>query len=164
MTKEEFAKLLNGRMYREEITPDEIKLAKENGLLVIYGASDDLAEVRGAYDTEIGCWEGGKLLELHEKFNLAIAAVWDSPSLDCSWSYNTLVPHATFDIMDEDGLYCRGVVIDIKDRLAPKHSNNKVGDWHKGNNDGELICSECGRVVTTRENYCPSCGLKMLSM
>ena len=30
-------------------------------------------------------------------------------------------------------------------------------------NDSSYKCSECGRVVDTEENYCPSCGKKMES-
>lgn len=28
-------------------------------------------------------------------------------------------------------------------------------------NDSSYKCSECGRVVDTEENYCPSCGARM---
>ena len=52
MTKEELAELLNGRQYREEITSDEEKIAYENGLIVIFGASDDLTIFKGIIDTE----------------------------------------------------------------------------------------------------------------
>ena len=41
MTKEELACLLNGREYGNEISPDEEKLAKESGLIAIFGYSDD---------------------------------------------------------------------------------------------------------------------------
>ena len=37
MTKEQFAGMLNGREYREEITLKECKAAEENGLVVIFG-------------------------------------------------------------------------------------------------------------------------------
>ena len=47
MTKEEFAKMLDGRQYREEMTSNEEKLAESHVLLVCFGASDDLLELRG---------------------------------------------------------------------------------------------------------------------
>ncbi len=54
LTKEELAARLNGRQYREEITPEEEQLAKENSLVVIFGYSDDLIELRGAINEELG--------------------------------------------------------------------------------------------------------------
>lgn len=70
MTKEELAAQLNGRQYTEEITPDEALLAKQEGLVVIFGASDDLCELRGAIHDELGAYKeatvfikDGKLLQ-----------------------------------------------------------------------------------------------------
>ena len=143
MTKEQFAEMLNGREYREEITLKECKAAEENGLVVIFGASDDLVEFRGVIYDEIGAWDGcefaiatpgteikcteedkyyrAKKLEVVEfesgkqidenKFE----ALWSPDELDCSWLIKTTVTHASFDILEDGELYCRGVVIDIKD-------------------------------------------------
>lgn len=58
MNKEEFAKLLNGREYGMEITKDEERIAKESGLIVIFGYSDDNVELRGALRDEICAFEG----------------------------------------------------------------------------------------------------------
>lgn len=52
----EFAEKLNGRQYLNELTRELEAYAKENGIVVIYGQSDDLMEVRGAIDEEFGCW------------------------------------------------------------------------------------------------------------
>ena len=59
MTKEQFAEMLNGKQYRSEMTSDDGELAKDNGLVVVFGASDDLMEFRGAIDDEIDCYVGG---------------------------------------------------------------------------------------------------------
>ena len=48
MTKESLAALLNGREIGNEIEHGEAKAAKEHGLVVVYGYSDDGMEVRGA--------------------------------------------------------------------------------------------------------------------
>ena len=48
MTSKELAELLNGREYGEETTPEIIKLAKDNGLVIVYGYSDDNTELEGA--------------------------------------------------------------------------------------------------------------------
>lgn len=60
MTIFDFADLLDGRQYREEITRREEQTAKENGFVVIYGASDDLCEIAGAVHDEIDCFDGGE--------------------------------------------------------------------------------------------------------
>jgi hypothetical protein len=59
MTKEQLAALLNGREYGSEITREESAQAAKDGLVVLFGASDDLAEFRGAIHDEHGCWDGG---------------------------------------------------------------------------------------------------------
>lgn len=53
MTKEELAQLLNNREYGFEITEDEEQLAKDNGLVVVFGHSDDCIELRGAIHDEV---------------------------------------------------------------------------------------------------------------
>jgi hypothetical protein len=42
MTKEELAAQITGREYPFELLPAEKRIAKDSGLIVIYGASDDL--------------------------------------------------------------------------------------------------------------------------
>ena len=56
MNKKELANLLNGREYRKEITDDEIKLAKENWLVVIFWYSDDNIEFNWLINDEIWAW------------------------------------------------------------------------------------------------------------
>lgn len=58
MTVKELSILLNGRERRNEITKDESKQAKENGLVVCYGASDDLLEFEGSIYEEFGACDG----------------------------------------------------------------------------------------------------------
>ena len=38
---------------------EEERLAKENGLVVVFGYSDDNIELRGAINNEAGCFDGG---------------------------------------------------------------------------------------------------------
>lgn len=47
MTKERLAKLLDGNEYLEEMTKALEQAARENRLLVLFGQSDDLIEMRG---------------------------------------------------------------------------------------------------------------------
>jgi hypothetical protein len=137
MTKEELAALLNGRGYGSEITPEEEALAKESGLLVIFGASDDLTELRGAVCDEAGAYNGAT----HRIDAKGFLPEWDSVDHDdeeeCrayfardgkggevrakwaedgySWVIETDLPHATFDITEDDEAYCRGIVIAVSD-------------------------------------------------
>jgi hypothetical protein len=58
MDAKALAALLTGREYRQEITRAEEADAKAAGLVVAFGASDDLLEFRGAIDDEVGCYDG----------------------------------------------------------------------------------------------------------
>lgn len=118
MTLKEFAQMLDGREYRHEITEEEEALAKELGFVVVFGYSDDNAELRGAIDDEIGCFDGGKLE--HEDLPDVIYADWCPEDMDCSWAYGTSIPHEKFYIYDDGELYCVGIVCDIN---KPKQSN-----------------------------------------
>lgn len=123
MTKEEFAALLNGRQYREEMTKEEEKLAKELGFLVFFGASDDLLEVRGLVEDEYGAYNGttvcinpdGTITKAPNDSRSAIVrADWSPKGLDVSWLISCATS-STFNIMEDDDLYCIGVVVDINE-------------------------------------------------
>jgi hypothetical protein len=133
MTKEELAARLNGRAYGAEISLAECGLAKESGLVVVFGYSDDNAEFRGVFDDEITAWEGivihvtrTGLLQRHDdcecpycgfeaqKAKAAeVIAVWGRGGY--AWIYQTKVPHATFDILETGEKFCRGIVLSIND-------------------------------------------------
>jgi hypothetical protein len=110
--------------------------AKENGLVIVYGASDDLMEFRGAVDDELDCYGGGTaylnkdgLIENrcsdpdcpyfheHQKNGVPIAAVWGDKPGTVPWSYRTPIqlPHETFSIMEDDVVYCQGIVFALAD-------------------------------------------------
>jgi hypothetical protein len=104
--------------------------AKEKGLVVVYGASDDLVEFRGAIEDEVDCYEGGTIYlspsgildefkfscgcefaeqakELAVRNAKTIEALWCREE-GYSWTYRTEIPHATFDVVEEGEKYCRG--------------------------------------------------------
>lgn len=138
MKKEELATKLNLREYTQETTPELEAEAKASRLVIIFGASDDLMEFRGAIDDERGCWEGGEVLIdskgvlpvreqidedeeledffLRRKTAKTIEAIWNKDGY--SWLYETTIPHATFDILEDGDKYCRGIVIDLRDLEA----------------------------------------------
>ncbi|WP_110947063.1 hypothetical protein [Pseudomonas bohemica] len=136
MTKEELAAQLDGIQYpaHRAITKEHIAAAKEAGLVILYGASDDLMEFDGASREEIGCYDGGIALvdlqgvlpdrdSLEEDDEIAeyvmrkrqaktIEALWcKEPGY--SWTYKTVIPHATFEVMEDAENYCRGIVFSL---------------------------------------------------
>ena len=143
MTLKEFAQMLDGREYGHEITKEEEILAKELGFVVVFGYSDDNAELRGAIDDEIGCFDGG-VLE-HKDLPATIYADWCPEDIDCSWAYGTSIPHEKFYIFEEGSLYCVGIVCDIS---KPKPTN---ADRIRAMSDEELAewMAECNAY---REN------------
>lgn len=133
MNIKEFAKMLDGRQYRSEmIEVEEIK-AKQLGYVIVFGASDDLMEFRGAIYDEVGCFGGGTaylnkdgLLEECEcqckyyrqrlKDAYEITAHWCHEDADgFTWSYETEFQHETFRIFEGDDKYCLGIVFDINE-------------------------------------------------
>lgn len=127
MDIDKFAAVLTGREYGREISKEEEKLAKELGFVVVFGYSDDNAEFRGAIDDEVGCYEGGniyldkngileececqcKYSKLSKEKARIIKAIWGE-----SWEYETSIPHAEFEIYDDDEVYCKGIVFDIRE-------------------------------------------------
>lgn len=118
MTLKEFASLLDGREYLHEITKEEEALAKELGFVVVFGYSDDNAELRGAIYDEIGCFDGGKLE--HEDLPDVIYAKWCDREANYAWSYKTSIPHETFRIYEDGDYWCIGIVCDIN---KPRQTN-----------------------------------------
>lgn len=143
MNKEELATKLNASKYPFRLNKELADLAKANGLVIVYGASDDLMEFEGAIRDEVGVYDGGfafinandviqpEDLEQFDDGNLetvlhhfpktkVIEALWCKEG-DYTWAYKTDIPHAIFDILDDDEMYCRGIVFSL-DELEPTPS------------------------------------------
>ena len=58
-TIDEFAMLITGNEHRYELTKEQEEIARESGLVVCFGASDDLLELRGLIYDEVDAYEGG---------------------------------------------------------------------------------------------------------
>ena len=138
MTPEEAAGMLDGVEY---VHPLEAKLKamepelKASGLVVAYGASDDLLEFEGAFQDEIGAWNGTKVQigpdgplrsECSEgadcpyfkemtKAAPIIEAIWGPPDVEASWLVTTNIPHATFRIMEDGDVFGIGIVFNVED-------------------------------------------------
>ena len=132
MIAKEIAEMLDGGEYCDEVSVHDVKYAKDNGAVIVFGASDDLIEFRGAIDDEAGCYGGGLVYfnrsgelrskchdldcpyfdEIKEKAS-KIEAVWGAEGY--SWTYETDIPHETFEILERGIKYCRGIVFLIED-------------------------------------------------
>ena len=128
-----WAATLHGREIGNELSRHDEEAAKSDGVIIVYGASDDLCEVRGAIEEEIGCYNGGEfwinpngVLEEHKcdceycgykkavKESKKIRVLWWNGG-GISWQYRTEIPHETFDIMEDGEVYCRGIVFLLED-------------------------------------------------
>jgi len=142
MTPQAMAEQLDGREYLFVLDKGEKHFLKQQGLVVVCGASDDLMELDGAIYDEFGCYNGGTVLvdkqgpldswetakdnmdteeEFQAYFNRKrnakqIEAIWGKDGI--SWQYKTDIPHATFKIMKDGDVYCIGIVFDIKELEA----------------------------------------------
>lgn len=131
---------LNGMEYPFQLPPSLRQPVKDAGLVVLYGASDDLFELEGAIRHEGDAREGTKIL-IHAKGVLGsrddvdtdedmqawldqkrasrlFTAHWAKN--DASWSYSTDVVHETFRIMENDEVYCIGMVFHVDALSLPE--------------------------------------------
>lgn len=125
MTAKHMAELLSGRQYRNELTPEEELIAKQNGLVIVFGYSDDNIEFCGAISDERGCFSCGEDISVYVNQNgvydepgnntAKIQIHWCSPKTNASWSYTTDIPHQTFNIYEGDELFCIGLVFNFYD-------------------------------------------------
>lgn len=126
----EFAKLIGGKEYGfPKLTVGQVRTAKENGFIIVYGCSDDLMEFRGMINDECDCYCGGKVFfnrdEVYngcnkEKYPYWIKAIWcggetDENGQEITWTYETDIPHETFMIYEDGEPYCRGIVFKVED-------------------------------------------------
>lgn len=137
MNAKELAAVLTGREYRDEITREEEAQAKAAGLVVAFGASDDLLELRGAIHDEAGTYGGEVRIdragiipafedvdrddqeELRRYFKrenggIEIDAAWASEP-GYSWVISTSIPYETFEVVEDGDPYCRGIVFALAD-------------------------------------------------
>lgn len=126
----EIADKINGSEYREEISEELAIILKENNLVAVYGASDDLCEFEGAYSDELSAWDGNTFLwvddhfieedseeaeDLEDKPYFYINQIW-CPDEEKSWGFETNIPNAEkFVIMEDGEIYGEGLVFCLDD-------------------------------------------------
>lgn len=123
MTAKELAAKLDGREYLHEITPEEEREAEANGLVAVYGYSDDNVELAGAISDEIGAWKGvvfhvdkdGEVFAGEKDAPNKIEAFWCRPDTEAAWTFETEIPYETFNIYEDVELFCVGIVFGMED-------------------------------------------------
>jgi hypothetical protein len=128
MTPKEAAAALDGCEYRDEGSRPLFEQMKRDGLVAVFGASDDLMEMRGAVDDEFysdvhmtqtgvlrsKCEDDCPYFIAAQKGATVVEMVWDAP--DCPpWTYRTAIPHETFNVLEDGEVYCRGIVFALAD-------------------------------------------------
>ena len=134
MTAAELAAKLDGRKIGTEILKAESSTAKDAGLVVVYGYSDDNVEFAGAIDDEVGAYNGATIYittagvlkepdcdrddcpyfaKEREKAK-TIKAVWNDNFGGPAWTFETDIPHETFTIVEDGDPWCVGIVFSIE--------------------------------------------------
>lgn len=131
MELKEFAIMLNGKEYGyPQFTSEELQIARNNGFVIVSGASDDLVELEGAITDEGDCWEGGKISVkaisgggiVHNcarnnvfSFEVKWCKDKDENGNIISWTYDVPIEHADFMIYENGEPYCRGFIFKVID-------------------------------------------------
>lgn len=133
--QQKLAETLNGMEYRSKIADADLAAAKENGLVIVTGASDDLVEFEGAIYDEVGAYNGTEIAldaggiiescdEACDHCEQANKIATASQSIKAQWnaegySWHIVaegIPNAAyFDVLEDGDKYCRGVVFALSD-------------------------------------------------
>ena len=137
-TKEEiltaFAEKLSQYEYGDfsRNTPSLVALfeeAKQKGIVIGYGMSDDLFELDGAIRDEAGCWVGPGKKSITISFDKdgtsddgkehrnKVEIFWGEDPDGYCWSYSLDIPHAEFCFDDDGEPYCKGIIFHMEDML-----------------------------------------------
>jgi hypothetical protein len=146
--------------------------AKRNGLIVafhhyseemikFYGAIKDevdtyrhttaLINAGGLYSTPYDCGVEDPCCAFHQTFQdecQIIEAIRDKDGWP--WSFETSIPHVTFEIMKDGEKYCKGIVFHISD-LCPEVEFQLV----KKTDPMDSVCNELAKLLA--DAYAPPC-------
>lgn len=122
MTTAEWAQKLDGREYRNELTKEEALKAKEDGVIIAFGYSDDLLELMGAVDEEVSAFDG-------VNFGF-VEAIWcpkdDFGENYASWLIKSKFPYENFNIYEDGELFCVGAAIKVKSQSLNEKFYNRL--------------------------------------
>ena len=119
MNIKEWAKKLNNIEYPADEIWDMRKQFEEDGVVVVYGASDDLIEFEGAIQDEGDCYDD-KVFYLNKEglttsYSKNYVKVTHPHDGTVQFNYETNIPCEWFDVVEDGELYCKGFVFNIND-------------------------------------------------
>ncbi len=138
MDIKELARQLDGCEYRQEMTEDLEREAKSNGLVVVFGASDDLVELRGAIEDEVDCYNPSTILltkcgvmedrdeecghckyyrEL-KKAGVPLKCEYGNGEYPWMFEFAEDIEAEYFSVLEDGEKYCRGIVFRLADLNA----------------------------------------------
>ena len=141
---EEVASRLDGMSYRDAFPESVAKTAlKADGLIVVIGASDDIMEIHGAIDDEYSGLDphiilaSGEIIPKYDHDGKQVVAgrikpKWCKSGNPNGWSYKTDIPHATFRVLEDDEIYCIGLVIDYGELIRTAGLYLEIRERHEG--------------------------------
>ena len=145
MNLKEWAEKLNGCEYGDELSDEDKKLLEKDGIVAVFGYSDDNIELEGAmydelpaYDEETYYWFGKyfvsndrinefldyvddefyafkPILEPLFRNNCERSYITSKPGENCQFEYETNIPCEWFNVMEDGELYCKGFVFNKND-------------------------------------------------
>lgn len=135
ITIKEIAELIDGIEYTEKIDHRITNLACKNNIVIVYGASDDMMEFRGAIEEEEKSYMGTTVKidsngiignrcdncncpyhqQQKDECKHYVKALWGTG--DVSWNYETNIEHKTFHIREDGKVYCIGIVFSLDSLL-----------------------------------------------
>lgn len=150
MNINDYAEKLNGMEYPPKIPKELKKSAKDDGIVIVYGLSDDLAIFEGAIYDEIEAYEGGaasitedgidegnkceegdrcpNYKPIPENERIQLRALWcPQGTKGPSWMFEFSAKHATFNIIEDGEVYCVGIVFamaDVRAKIAEMNPKN----------------------------------------
>lgn len=119
MNTKEWVEKLNNIEYPAVEIWDMRKELENNGIVVVYGASDDLIEIEGAIQDEGDCYKDRKFYlnkdGLTDKSEYYIK-VTHPHNGTVQFEYDTNIPNVEwFNVVEEGDLYCKGFVFNKND-------------------------------------------------
>lgn len=119
----EIKNLIDGTHYRSKLDSIAVSLARTNGIVIMYGESDDILSFQGVIDDEAGAYNGlsYKGLEFNEAFpkdikelmtNHQIELIWHDEGQK-SWSFKVdeRSKFERFNIMEDGEVFSEGLIL-----------------------------------------------------
>lgn len=119
MNTKEWAEKLNNIEYPADEIWNMRKQFEEDGVVVVYGASDDLIEFEGVIQDEGDCYND-KVFYLNKEglttsYRKNYVKVTHPHDGTVQFNYETNIPCEWFNVVEDGELYCKGFVFNIND-------------------------------------------------